>query len=105
MQSDQSLRHFIQDELEEEIDPEDEQFSGRRPDFVCATRDNHLVISEIKRPSHKLEREDVQQLETYLFLRTIIRVQSLSQYMGIFLEKPLTGWLAEPLIITIASKF
>jgi hypothetical protein len=67
MQSDKSLRRFVQDEMEEEMTEEDIEDASRRPDFVCATQDNHLVIAEIKRPSHTLEREDVQQLQTYIF--------------------------------------
>lgn len=67
MQSDKSLRRFVQDEIEAELSDEDEAQASRRPDFVCATHDNHLVVAEIKRPSHTLERDDVQQLQTYLF--------------------------------------
>lgn len=67
MQSDRSLRRFVRDEMEDELQTEDEGDANRRPDFVCATHDGHLVIAEIKRPSHTLLREDVQQLQTYLF--------------------------------------
>jgi len=67
MQSDKSLRRFVRDEIEAELTDEDEAQASRRPDFICATHDNHLVIAEIKRPSHTLERDDVQQLQTYLF--------------------------------------
>lgn len=66
MQSDGSLRSFIQEEFEEEMADGDEEYARRRPDFVCATHRGELVIAEIKRPSHELQREDVQQLETYL---------------------------------------
>lgn len=67
MQSDRSLRRFVQDEMGEEMDSEDEHEARRRPDFVCAIQSNHLVISEIKRPSHTLKQEDVNQLDDYMF--------------------------------------
>lgn len=61
IQSDKSLKKFIQQEMEDE-DKEDEY---RRPDFVCATQGGELVIAEIKRPSHTLQREDLNQIEDY----------------------------------------
>lgn len=64
MQSNRSLRTFIQGEM----DAEDEEHALKRPDFVCATQGSDLVIAEIKRPSHELVREDLDQLETYLDL-------------------------------------
>lgn len=67
MQSDRSLRRFVQEGMEEELRDEDEDEAYRRPDFVCATQDQHLVMAEIKRPSHTLQREDVQQLQDYLY--------------------------------------
>ena len=39
-----------------------------RPDFVCGSVDNRLIIMELKRPSHKLVVDDLQQLETYLMV-------------------------------------
>lgn len=67
MQSDRSLRRFVQDEMGQELEDEDENEANRRPDFVCATHDDHLVIAEIKRPSHTLQRDDVEQLQDYMF--------------------------------------
>lgn len=67
MQSDKSLRRFVQDGLEEDLEQEDEGEADRRPDFVCATQQDHLVLAEIKRPNHTLQDEDVGQLEDYLF--------------------------------------
>ncbi len=37
-----------------------------RPDFICATSENRLVIVELKRPSHKVTRDDAIQLQDYL---------------------------------------
>lgn len=67
MQSDQSLRRFVQEEMGEELQESDEEKARRRPDFVCATQNSHLVIAEIKRPAYTLQREDVQQLQSYIF--------------------------------------
>lgn len=36
-----------------------------RPDFVCVSNENKLVIVEIKRPSHEIS-QDVTQLQNYL---------------------------------------
>ncbi|MGH2595737.1 MAG: hypothetical protein ACRDH7_07215, partial [Actinomycetota bacterium] len=38
----------------------------QRPDFVCGTVGNSLVIIEIKRPSHALTVDDLNQLERYV---------------------------------------
>lgn len=67
MQSDRSLRRFVQEEMGEEMSEEDESEGRRRPDFVCATQGQQLVIAEIKRPSHTLQREDVEQLQDYMY--------------------------------------
>lgn len=84
MQSDKSLRRFVQEGMEEELDTEDENEANRRPDFVCATQRNHLVIAEIKRPSHTLTRDDVNQLDDYMYYA--------SQYSGTEYD-PLEGYL------------
>ena len=40
-------------------------YGAKRPDFACGTIDNRLIILELKRPSHTLNVDDLNQLETY----------------------------------------
>jgi hypothetical protein len=42
------------------------RYGEKRPDFVCGTIGNRLIILELKRPGHKLDIDDMNQLETYL---------------------------------------
>jgi hypothetical protein len=42
--------------------------SGKRPDFICADFEKTLVIVEIKRPSLKVERKHIDQLEEYIIM-------------------------------------
>lgn len=62
MHSNETLRKVIGDEI---IKPykKDER---KRPDFVCGSVDGKLIIVELKRPSHKLVVDDLNQLERYL---------------------------------------
>lgn len=64
IQSNRQLRTFIGNELAKE----DKKFEKNRPDFACGTYDNTIVIIEIKRPSHTLFPEDLDQLVSYLML-------------------------------------
>lgn len=61
VQSNKSLRKFIGDELEKV----DEKYKKRRPDFVCANKDNKIIILEIKRPSLTLSKAELDQAELY----------------------------------------
>jgi hypothetical protein len=38
----------------------------RKPDFVCVSNEHTFVIVEIKRPSHKITMDDVDQIQEYL---------------------------------------
>lgn len=58
MHSNETLRTIIGEKVEK--DP------AKRPDFVCGTVNNKLIIIELKRPAHKLQVEDLNQLENYL---------------------------------------
>lgn len=78
MQSNRSLRTFIQEEMAEE----DKQYEQKRPDFVCATQGNRLVVAEIKRPSHELVRDDLDQLETYVYLARKYKGEEFSEVSG-----------------------
>lgn len=62
MQSNKTLRHFIGNEMQKR---DIEKYGQKRPDFVCGTVDSKLIILELKRPSHSLKVEDLNQLETY----------------------------------------
>jgi hypothetical protein len=64
MHSNKQLRSMVIKELEKE----DEKYKLNRPDFVCGTVDNKLIIIEIKRPSHTLTVDDLNQLERYVVL-------------------------------------
>lgn len=44
------------------------RYGDKRPDFVCGTIGDRLIIIEIKRPAHKLGVEDLNQLEQYSVL-------------------------------------
>ena len=63
LQSNGSLFTFIGDEMQKE---DKERYGKKRPDFACGTVGEKLIIIELKRPSHALEIEDLNQLETYL---------------------------------------
>lgn len=62
LHSNETLRKIIENELPKK----DKKYSKLRPDFVCGTVDNKLIIVELKRPSHALTIEDLNQAETYL---------------------------------------
>lgn len=62
MHSNETLRKVVVKELTEN----NKEFSNKRPDFVCGSVGNKLIIIELKRPSHELKLEDLNQLETYL---------------------------------------
>lgn len=64
MHSNAQLRKVIGTEMAKEH----EEFKLKRPDFVCGTVDRRLIIIEIKRPSHVLTVEDLNQLERYVVI-------------------------------------
>lgn len=63
LQSNRTLRKLVGDELSER---DAEEYGALRPDFACGTVGNKLVLVEIKRPSHTLQVDDLNQLETYV---------------------------------------
>lgn len=65
LHSNETLRKFIGDAMSKR---DKKKYGKKRPDFVCGSVDNKLIIMELKRPSHKLTTEDLQQLETYLMV-------------------------------------
>lgn len=42
------------------------KFEKERPDLICANDRNRLVIVELKRPSHEIRQEDINQLHNYI---------------------------------------
>lgn len=62
LHSNETLRKIV----EKELPKKDKKYKDKRPDFVCGTVGDKLIIIELKRPSHTLEIEDLNQLETYL---------------------------------------
>ncbi|MFB6242054.1 MAG: hypothetical protein ABEJ36_04630 [Candidatus Nanosalina sp.] len=64
MHSDRTIKTFIRDKLDLDFD-EDSEGADKRPDFVVGKDSNHLVIVELKKPSHTLQKEDLDQLEEY----------------------------------------
>ncbi len=60
--SNETLRKIVGDEIVKQ-NKKDEK---KRPDFVCGSIDNKLIIVELKRPSHKLITDDLGQVEKYL---------------------------------------
>jgi len=64
LHSNAPLRKFIGDELPKK----DKKYKNLRPDFVCGTLGKKLIMLELKRPSHVLEVEDLNQLELYIVL-------------------------------------
>lgn len=65
MISNKTIRTFIGGELSTS---DRKKYGSKRPDFVCGTVGDQLIILELKRPSHELTIEDLNQLETYVTL-------------------------------------
>jgi len=63
LQSNASLREFIGKEMSKK---DKKKYGKKRPDFVCGSVDNSLIIVELKRPSKTLKVDDLNQLEDYL---------------------------------------
>lgn len=63
LQSNETLLHFIGDAMAKK---DKARYGTKRPDFLCGTVGDKLIIIEIKRPAHLLTIEDMNQLETYV---------------------------------------
>lgn len=62
LHSNETLRKIVGDQIVKEY----KNNERLRPDFVCGSIGNKLIIVELKRPSHKLTTKDLGQLEQYL---------------------------------------
>lgn len=63
IQSNRTMKQFIGTKLSES---DKKKYGKKRPDFACGTLGSELIIVELKRPSHKLTKDDLNQLEEYL---------------------------------------
>lgn len=62
--SNETLRTIVGNQLVKK----NKKLAKKRPDFVCSTVDNKMIIVEIKRPSHELTSPDLEQLENYMII-------------------------------------
>lgn len=62
LHSNATLRTIVGDEVVKQSKGNEK----KRPDFVCGSVGEKLIIVELKRPSHALEIDDLNQLENYL---------------------------------------
>ncbi len=65
LQSNSTLRTFIGDEMSKK---DKKKYGKKRPDFACGNVGEKLILVELKRPSHELKIDDLNQLETYLII-------------------------------------
>jgi hypothetical protein len=54
IQSNKTLKTFIGDKL---ADKDAKKYGKKRPDFVCGSLGDRLIIVELKRPSHPLTKK------------------------------------------------
>lgn len=64
LHSNETLRTIIGDEIVKK----NKKLVNKRPDFVCGTVANKMILVELKRPSHELTATDLEQLETYMLI-------------------------------------
>lgn len=62
MHSNEALRTIVGKQMARA----DKKLERQHPDFVCGTVDRKLIVIEIKRPSHVLTVDDLNQLERYV---------------------------------------
>lgn len=79
MHSNEALRTVVGDAILKK----DKSLARKRPDFVCGTVEGTLIIIEIKRPSHTLKIEDLNQLEQYLAVIEDHRGQEIRKFKSI----------------------
>jgi ribosomal protein L40E len=92
MHSNRQLRTMVTRQLAKE----DDKYKEKRPDFVCGTVDRKLIVIEIKRPSHKLDVADLNQLEHYVLLCQKYN-DDLSSYEALLVGQKATGDLRRTL--------
>lgn len=65
LHSNRTLLNSIAKEMQKR---DKKRYGKKRPDFVCGSYGQKLIILELKRPSHTLEVEDLNQLEQYMIV-------------------------------------
>ena len=79
LHSNRTLRVQIGDEMSAR---DKKKFGSKRPDFVCGTAENRLIILELKRPGNEVSVKDLNQLETYLAVaKTYLKFSSARGYL------------------------
>ena len=79
LQSNSTLRTFIGEEMSER---DKKMYGKKRPDFVCGTVGDKLIIVELKRPAHELDVDDLNQAETYLTIaESYAKYRSFESYL------------------------
>ena len=63
LHSNRTLLRQIGDDMSKE---DRRRYGSKRPDFVCGSYGNKLIVLELKRPSHELVVEDLNQIERYV---------------------------------------
>lgn len=61
LHANEPLTNFLKKEY-----PKATEEEKRRPDFICVSNEHTLVIVEIKRPSHEMTMNDINQIQDYL---------------------------------------
>lgn len=79
LHSNETLRKIIGKEFQKK---RYKKYKNKRPDFVCGTVNKKLIIVELKRPSHILSVDDLNQLEDYLsIIEQYDKVNSFEAYL------------------------
>lgn len=80
LKSNKTLRHFIGEAMSK---TDVKKYGKQRPDFVCGSVGDKLIIIELKRPGKTLTIDDLTQLETYLTVATsyVTKYKSYDAYL------------------------
>ena len=79
LQSNKSLRTHIGNDMSKK---DKKKYGGKRPDFVCGTFGNRLIVVELKRPGLTLKIGDMNQLEEYVTVaESYAQFQSYEAYL------------------------
>jgi hypothetical protein len=93
IQSNKQLRTFIGKELAKK----DKKYEKQRPDFACGTFSGKLIIIEIKRPSHDLTVDDLDQAENYIKIAKKYTGSNYSSYEAFLYGNKISDDLRETL--------
>jgi hypothetical protein len=85
--SNKTLATFLQKKTKHA--PEDER---KRPDLICATDRNRLVIVELKRPRDEIVQDDIHQLHNYLRTADKFRGQGFKTKIGYLIGREISDY-------------